>query len=340
MSNKVTICVALYNNAKWINRCIDSILAQTYSNIEVLVVDDGSTDGSGDICKQYQEIEYFWKENEGLSSARQKGLELSTGNYICFIDADDYLAPTYVEHLIGKIITSGTDISVCSTLFVNEKGEEIPEKSNGYHCSDDVIVHLDSNNINTNIISNLFLSDSWNKMYSKKFLQKCGVRFSLPKGFNGSDLAFNNKLALYMPSYSFVSTNEYIHVIYEKSAVHRRRKKLQEGFEIIIDDIIKQSKVAALSNYEAFISNLYYRLLRKSLQDVLNENLQTNESDITIGGMLKEHRSFITERKDISGKQRRMFSKSLRLFTFLCDYTPILVEPYLRTRRLISSTDS
>ena len=340
MNNKVTICVSLCNNAKWIKRCVDSILTQTYQNIEVIVVDDGSIDGSGDVCKQYQEIIYYWKENDGLSSARQKGLELSTGDYICFIDADDFLAPTYVEHLIEKIITSGTDICVCSTLFVNEEGEEIPEKTNAYHCRDEVIVHLDSNNINTSIISNLFLSDSWNKMYSKKFLQKCGVRFSLPKGFNGSDLAFNNKLALYMPSYSFVSTNEYIHVIYEKSAVHRRRKKLQEGFEIIIDDIIKQSQAVDMPTFDVYISNLYYRLLRKSFQDVLNENLQTNEKDIAFGEMLREHKSFVQSRKEIKGKSSLMFTRSLAIFAFICDKTPLLVKPYLLLRRRLTTADS
>ena len=85
---------------------------------------------------------------------------------------------------------------------------------------------------------------------------------------------------------------------------------------------------------------MYYRLLRKSFQDVLNENLQTKEIDISFGEMLREHKSFVQERKEIKGQSSLMLTKSLAIFAFLCDKTPLLVKPYLLFRRRLTTADS
>lgn len=340
MNYLVSINVALYNNEKYIGRCLDSILSQTYKYIEIIVVDDGSTDESRSICMNYPNIRYIRKTNGGLSSARQLGLENSTGDYICFVDADDYLENTYVERLLNKCIKYNSDICVCSTLFVDENGHEIKSQSLSYHCLDDSFIKLNAENINTGIVSKLLLSDSWNKIYRLNFIKDTGVSFCLPKGFNGSDLAFNNKLALYFPSYSFVDTCEYIHVIYGSSAVHRKNKRFQEGFEIIVDDILKQSNKIIDANFDVYISNLYYRLLRKSFQDVIDESKESENQPISVNEMLKRHRDFVSKRKGIYKSYKYMYSKSLKVFVFLCDYFPVFIKPYLLVRRLFTSTDS
>ena len=99
----ISVIVPVYNVAAWLPRCVDSILAQTYENLEILLVDDGSTDGSGNICEEYAKkdtrIRVLHKENGGLSSARNAGLDAAAGAYIGFVDSDDWIAPEMYAEL-------------------------------------------------------------------------------------------------------------------------------------------------------------------------------------------------------------------------------------------------
>ena len=108
---KVSIIVPIYNTRHMVERCLDSLIQQTYKNIEILLVDDGSTDGSGEICKVYkknnEKISYIYQENQGVSKARNTGLQYATGKYITFVDSDDYVRKNFVEILVkNQIIKS------------------------------------------------------------------------------------------------------------------------------------------------------------------------------------------------------------------------------------------
>ena len=117
MNNElISIIVPIYNTEKYLRQCLDSIINQTYANFEVLLVNDGSTDLSGMICQEYVEndsrFRYFEKENGGVSSARNLGLERSGGAYITFIDSDDWVEPNHLEALLKGIKENNTDIAV------------------------------------------------------------------------------------------------------------------------------------------------------------------------------------------------------------------------------------
>ena len=113
----VSIIVPVYNVEKYLNRCIDSILDQTYRNVEIIVVDDGSTDASGEICEQYNAIDgrikVIHKENGGLSDARNAGLREAQGTYVAFIDSDDCIHTEFVERLLSLCKKYGCSISKC-----------------------------------------------------------------------------------------------------------------------------------------------------------------------------------------------------------------------------------
>lgn len=118
-SNKlVSIIVPVYNVEKYLKRCIDSILSQTYHNLEIILVDDGSTDYSGAICDRYAEQDYrirvIHKKNGGLSDARNSGLDIAKGDYIAFIDSDDWISDDYVNVLVKALEYGKTQISACS----------------------------------------------------------------------------------------------------------------------------------------------------------------------------------------------------------------------------------
>lgn len=122
MEYLISIIVPVYNIGPYISRCMDSILAQTYKNIEIIVVDDGSTDESGEIIDQYAKkhsrIVPIHKVNGGVSSARLAGIEKATGEYIGFVDGDDYIEPQMYEHLLENVTKHTADISHCGYQMV------------------------------------------------------------------------------------------------------------------------------------------------------------------------------------------------------------------------------
>ena len=109
---------------QYLVRCIESIINQTYTNIEIILVDDGSTDNSRIICDEYKKkdkrINVIHKKNGGLSDARNKGIEMSRGEYLCFIDSDDYIEESFVEELYEMCIKNNVKISQCSFEIVKE----------------------------------------------------------------------------------------------------------------------------------------------------------------------------------------------------------------------------
>lgn len=126
----ISVIVPVYNVGRFLTPCLDSIMAQTYTNLEILLINDGSTDGSGEVCDSYAEkdprFRAIHKENGGVSSARNLALELAAGKYIAFVDSDDCIMPDYFEVLYSDLITHNADASFCNYRMVGEMGEEIP----------------------------------------------------------------------------------------------------------------------------------------------------------------------------------------------------------------------
>lgn len=127
MVKKLSIIVPVYKVEQYLNRCVDSILNQTYRNIEIVLVDDGSPDRCGEICDRYarkdKRIKVIHKENGGLSSARNTGFSVSTGEYIAFVDSDDYIAKDMYMEMIDALEFNGLDIISCNAFIA--KGEHI-----------------------------------------------------------------------------------------------------------------------------------------------------------------------------------------------------------------------
>ena len=250
----ITIAIASYNNAQYIERCVDTVIGQSYSNLEILIIDDASKDDTHDRIKKYavdKRVRIILKENGGLSSVRQLALEEATGDYICFIDADDYLDERYVEKHLSNLLETGADISVCSTRFETADGIYLKSESKSFECA------LTNTPIKTTVLllsreynsvkRRLLLSDSWNKMYRLDSIKNTGVRFCMPKGLNGSDFLFNHLLVLHELSYAVIPYTGYIHVIYSSSAVHRKNKDLKKTFEVITDLMLKECDMLGIT---------------------------------------------------------------------------------------------
>lgn len=124
MKDLISVVVSIYNVEKYLRKCIETIINQTYNNIEIILVNDGSTDNSLKICDEYKvkdaRISIINKKNGGLSDARNTGLKSAKGKYICFIDADDYINEKYIEELYKLIIENNAQIAVCNFEKVDE----------------------------------------------------------------------------------------------------------------------------------------------------------------------------------------------------------------------------
>ncbi len=163
----LSVIVPVYNVAPYLKKCVDSILAQTYKNIEIILVDDGSTDGSGEMCDAFvnenEKISVYHKENGGQSSARNYGIDVAKGEYIAFVDSDDYIERNIYQVLLHNLVESGKDISACATRYVDFNGNALDRKV--YSNS---ICYIEPEDM----LGNMYLSrpprsEVWNKVFRR-----------------------------------------------------------------------------------------------------------------------------------------------------------------------------
>lgn len=169
MQDLVSMIVPVYNVAQYLDRCITSLTGQTYRNIEILLVDDGSTDGSGALCDLWQSrdprVKAFHKPNGGLSDARNFGLERASGGYVCFIDSDDWLDARFVERMLGTLLDTGSDIVECD--YVATEGTDPlrePAQAPGAPAV------FDGTECFHRFLTNTFFVTVWNKLYRREVL--------------------------------------------------------------------------------------------------------------------------------------------------------------------------
>lgn len=164
----ISVIIPVYNIEKYIEKCITSVINQTYEKLQIILIDDGSTDKSGLICDEFaardDRIIVIHKENGGLSSARNAGLDIARGEYIGFVDGDDYIDKGMYEYLYNLVINYGADISICGYVSV-ENGHY--SNSNNNHKKD---VRVYKGQEKYNLITGLKTIDivAWNKLFKKK----------------------------------------------------------------------------------------------------------------------------------------------------------------------------
>ena len=169
----VSYIVPIYNVEKYIKKCVESICNQNYKNIEIILVDDGSTDKSSKIIDSISEkdsrINVIHKKNGGVSSARNTGLDKAKGKYILFIDGDDYIEPDYTDYFLDLISKDNYDIAYSNKCFDLVNKVQIKENNIKIYSSADAIA---------GIYDGKFGVAVWNKIYKKSFLSKNNIRFN------------------------------------------------------------------------------------------------------------------------------------------------------------------
>lgn len=256
-TNLISIIVPVYNCEKYIERCINSILKQTYKNIEVLLINDGSKDKSLQICERYAQkdnrIIVFEKENEGVSSARNLGIEKSHGEFITFVDSDDYLEENFCEEMIKRAYKYSVDYVTCGYKRVYDNGH-IEYINND--CSEKVIT---SNNY-LNFLLNVQMGYGFAHM---KLIRKRAIRnIKFDKNLKvGEDALFNVMLCNNLKKVLIYNKSLYNYYFNSDSVVRKfdenYDKKYIKSMEIMtqyINEKYKNSKTIEtnLQNYIAY----------------------------------------------------------------------------------------
>jgi len=176
MKELISIIIPVYNVEKYVDECIKSVINQTYQNIEIILIDDGSKDESGNICDEYgkkdKRIKVIHIDNGGVSKARNIGLDQAKGQYITFIDADDYVEENYIEQLYEQCKIDNVDISITGTTDFKDDNLEIECKSRKYKK----IINSETA-IKEILNEKFFVSVIWGKMYKKELWNN--IRFNL-----------------------------------------------------------------------------------------------------------------------------------------------------------------
>ena len=214
----ISVIVPVYNAEKYLQKCLDSILEQTYKNLEIIIINDGSTDNSGQICQEYEKqddrIVYIEKENSGVSDTRNAGMDRMTGPYVTFVDSDDWLEPNYVKFLYEKLIEHQADIVVGNYTSFNESNSVFY-----FHTSADYYEKVYDNK---SVIPFLYdakellksaLIVPWGKIYKKEII----ANFRFPIDRIGEDALFNLKALLGSKKVVYVNKSAYIYRVREGS---------------------------------------------------------------------------------------------------------------------------
>lgn len=284
----ISIIVPIYNVDKYIDRCLNSIKSHTYTDFEVLMVDDGSTDKSTHIAKSFLQdnrFRYFYQENSGQAAARNLGLDNVRGKYVCFIDSDDYIENDYLQILLKTLKENDADIAQCGVSRVWENGR----KRSLYSYKISSAIYTD--------IKNYILSSSfacWNKIYKVELFKN--LRF--PEGIKFEDFALMPQV--YNRASKIASTPDYLYNYLCRSNSTTTKTKIQH-------DILKAQNILETSEFGRcnkdimqifFVRQIMGSLLWAMIQDskyspevknIMNEGLRKypllkeTVSDSTIG---------------------------------------------------------
>ena len=322
---KVSIIVPVYNTEKYLRTCLDSILAQTFADFEAILVDDGSTDKSGDICDEFaardKRIVVIHKQNGGVAKARITAFECSKGDYITFIDADDYVDERYVGHLYECIERNNADVSCCQYYKVDENGKHLSTRKNfGYFER-------------TGIEKVIIPGTSWDRKLRKesvahvlwaKMIKRCYVKEILEAGeglWYGEDQCGVLRMLYLINSFYHSETPLYYYVFHDGQATAIMDRKRWDAYEaywrrMISEDI--KGLYSPLMPYRIFehLNRFinYWFLKASSYQEFKKEAMYSLKSSF-----LDDH-LFNKELEGLSKKEKFYFFLLKNKFTFIYYY--------------------
>lgn len=254
---KISVIVPVYNVEKYLEKCVTSLLVQTLKEIEIILIDDGSTDASEKMCKDFAKkypeiVKSYRKKNGGLSDARNYGMQYATGQYIMFLDSDDYIESSALANMYALTKEGQKKIVECD-FYWKYPDKEVKDQGKDYTSIKDYM-------INGRVVA-------WNKLYLRSWLEETGIKF--PKGKLYEDQDFFFKIITYLDDIKDVSSTHTCEIYYvqrQTSISYSETTRIQEILWIY-QDIIDFYQTKKL--YQKYYCELEYRFVRNILGNVL-----------------------------------------------------------------------
>lgn len=310
MKELISIIVPAYNSELFLHRCINSILSQTYDNLEIILVDDGSTDSTLEIFRTYEikdsRIKVVHKENGGQSTARNAGLNIARGEFIGFVDSDDYIRPTMYENLYKSINSSDYDMAICG-IEMNNNG--IIRNLLGHENN---LIIKGTENIVDKFIDGYMGFGPVNKLFRRRIFEE--IRFR--EGIIFEDFELLSRLIFKMNKVKIVSSIEYVYVVNSESTTKSKFS------------IQKMNLIDVTTQVFEVISNKYPKLEEKAFKLMIIDHF-TIINWITKDNCVKKYIDeynyiksvlFKNLRKILSNKYISVYYKVLTIFCIYCPW--------------------
>lgn len=301
---KISVIVPVYNVEHYLSRCVKSIISQTYSNLEIILVDDGSTDKSGKLCEGFKDtrIKVIHKKNEGLGKARNTGIKYATGKYIMFVDSDDYVDRTMVANLYNSLRKNNADTCIggFKRVFSNKTEVYKNKYSNQTFYGKEVL---------TNVLVKMFGKSSkkddhiemsaWKVLFNSEIIKKYNILFPSERKFISEDIIFDTE---YFPRAHVVTMSDDIGYNYcdnDNSLTTKYNPTRFNLQKLLFKELVKRSKNLGIFDLsyqrilDTFIANVRYcvKLDQKYLsrKDAKSKILSICQ-DNTVQVALEKHR--------------------------------------------------
>ena len=299
---KVSIIVPAYNTEKYINKCLTSLINQTYKNIEIIVVNDGSTDNTKEIVENFaysdDRIKLFNIENSGVSNARNFAIKNSTGNYIAFVDSDDYISSNYIEIMLSCALEINLDLVCCNFQKISEnktqKKYKIKKVKTKIYNKTEYLKEIFTGNLLTFALTT-------SKIYKKELMNEF-----IGNIVHGEDILYNYYYLQKIDKAGYLNLKLYTYVTRKNSAVNSRfsKRRFKLMYKLIeIANELHQSK----PELEKYIRTWLYFSCLESFYFMFRDKVVDKESYNFLYNNLKENKKFLRANKKVKFL-RRLFA--------------------------------
>ncbi len=267
VSGFISVIVPVYNSEKYLEKCLESIINQTYKKLEIILIDDGSIDESGKICDEYAKkdsrIKVIHKKNEGVSAARNQGLEIATGEYIAFVDSDDWIEEEMYEEMIEQAKINNADIVRCAQIF--EYSNKSVKDENVLIDNSYIDVKSDKSYFINLILDCGVMPSFFLLLIRKDIVDKFNIRFN-NELIIGEDLLFVLTLLCNIDVMYIYKKFFYHYNIHEQSAMNSMNKNAQNSKNLLIlyneiNNLLEKNDINMLEKTSRYIFyRIYYRI--------------------------------------------------------------------------------
>lgn len=340
MEPDISIIIPVYNVEKYLKKSIDSVLNQTIKNIEIILVDDGSIDKSGEIVDKYADQDYrihvIHQKNQGVSSARNAGLRLAKGKYIGFVDSDDWIEDYMYEDMYKRAISSAAEIVICNYNVVNDHNN-FQNKYNSYKVNNkliDVYKMGSENYIMTYIRKFRHGNEIWNRIYKRNLIYKNNIVFDQISEIGipeiAEDMIFNIKCALCVNKVAEIDISPYNYYMRSNSAMHSSKPRLIQRIVLMVEKLETYGKNTTVinCNFSILISRITNSVLREMIIYYCKENMKEQ-----LYNDLKEIYKYNFVKKNMKlciGAYSKLFKMEEKIFSIIFLSRQIWIYCFLR----------